>query len=274
MAIVTILMAARNAFHTIELSLSSLQTQTFQDWEAIVIDDASDDDTWKILHKWANTDRRIRIIRNLQRQGLAACLNLALREVSTELVARQDADDYSLPFRLEKQVKHMLSSEFKNTAVLGTWALLIDTKGVWGYLSTPLEPKIKDWVKGSCIIHPTTVIRTRALREVGGYDERLRRTEDYDLWLRMTAQGYLIRSIPDYLYAYRLSPDDYAKKNFRARIEEAGVRLRGYKLLRVKPWSYIYVIKPILLGLVPKSLLAYYHQAKYKGAEDESEERS
>src|SRR3954453_1059263 len=100
---VSVLIPARDAAATLDEALASIQAQTFTDWEAIVVDDGSVDETPRLLERWACRDPRFRIVRNPDPLGIVASLNRALESASAPLIARMDADDISLPRRFELQ---------------------------------------------------------------------------------------------------------------------------------------------------------------------------
>lgn len=258
---VSVLMAVYNGAETVSRALRSLQEQTFQNWEAIVIDDGSTDGTFEVLQDFASGDGRIRPVRWEYSRGLAAALNAARRLASGLYLARQDADDWSYPARLERQVSFL--RENPSIAVVGSWAHLFDDRAAWGIWDPPYRPSVRDWLGGNAVIHPSVMMRSTAFDAVGGYDERLRRTEDYDLFLRMIAAGVEIVTLPEVLVAYRLSGDDYRRRTVRARWEEVGVRWRGFRRLGLGPLSWIYVLKPLAVGIVPGRLMYVWHRWRF-----------
>lgn len=263
MSQVSILMSAFNAEKVLARSLDSIIAQSYKDWEAIVVDDGSSDKTWEIICQYMFRDNRIKGFRFSSNKGLAAALNYGISFAKSDLIARHDSDDISYPDRLMRQVIFM--EENPETDVLGTWGELIDDEEkIWGKLSTPCEPEKSDWIFGNMIIHATVMMRKHVLKKVGGYNENLKRTEDYDLFLRMVASGCKIMSIPDYLYGIHWTPQDYSRKTWSARMEECQVRWSGYRALHLNPLAYFYAFKPILAGLIPRSILYWWHHFRFK----------
>lgn len=94
---VSIIMGVYNGFKRMDRSIQSIIEQTYKDWEFIICDDGSSDDSYKKLQEYATKDNRIVVIKNVQNAGLAQTLNNCLKEVKGEYVARMDDDDYSHP---------------------------------------------------------------------------------------------------------------------------------------------------------------------------------
>jgi len=201
---VTVVMAVHNDAATVRAAIESIFHQTHRDWELVIVDDASTGMTSEILATFANRDRRVTVVRNPVNRGLAASLNSGWRQARGELIARMDADDTSLPDRLARQVEFMdLHAE---VAVLGTAAELVDEKEKsLGIASRPErhEALAERIYKESPFIHPSVIIRRSFLEALGGYDERLRRGQDYDLWLR-GYRGFRFHNLPDALLRYRV----------------------------------------------------------------------
>ncbi len=202
---ISVLISVYNTEKFIEQALKSIYSQTYQDFEVIIIDDASTDRTSEILVKMK--DSRTFIYRNSENIGLTKSLNIGLKLCRGEYIARMDADDISHPQRFEKQVKFL--DENPNCTVLGCWCARIDSNGeiCGAYDRRPTEP---DGIKaglldGNCVAHGTAMLRRTSLIEVGGYNEKYMYSQDYDLWLRLSEIGE-IRNMGEYLYKLRYWP--------------------------------------------------------------------
>src|SRR5437899_1262740 len=108
---ISILMPARDAAGTLAEALASIESQTCEDWELIVVDDGSRDDTPAILGAWAARDGRLRVLREGESLGIVAALNRALAEARGEIIARMDADDVALPERLARQRERLAAGD-------------------------------------------------------------------------------------------------------------------------------------------------------------------
>lgn len=264
---VSVLMSIYNNEATVDASIASIVNQTFTDWEMILWNDASTDKSADKLKSWAQHDSRIRLFSNASNQGLAASLNMALGKAHGEYVARMDGDDVSLPERFERQVDFLDSHP--QYAMLGSACTLFDEAGDWGTRTALPDPQKKNFLWGSQFIHPSVMIRHEALKAVGGYRvcRDTLRTEDYDLFMRMYAHGFTGYNLSEPLLRY------YDKRiprhvRYAHRISEAKIRLRGFKALGLLPAGLPYVIKPLVVGLLPGGLKRRLQQNKRRVQEE------
>ncbi|MFW6383201.1 MAG: glycosyltransferase family 2 protein, partial [Nanoarchaeota archaeon] len=123
---VSVLMPAYNSQDYISDAIESILSQTYTDFEFVIIDDCSTDDTWKIIKKYAKNDKRIKAFKNVKNSGVTVSLNNGLEKCSGDYIARMDSDDVSLPKRLEKQVEVL---ENGKADVVGTNIYFIDEQG-------------------------------------------------------------------------------------------------------------------------------------------------
>ena len=240
--------------YSFEKSMKSILEQTFCDFEFIICDDGSTDDTWALLTEFSRKDPRIKLIRNEKNIGLAASLNRCIEIASGEYIARHDCDDVSAPERLEKQVKFL--DENKEIAVLGTNSFVFDKSGVWGKLSFPTNIKNESFLFSSPHIHGSVVFRKDALMKAGGYRvaKETRRTEDYDLFMNMHLFSKSA-NLPEFLYYFCEDKNTLKRRKYRYRIDEAKVRFKGFKRLGLLPRGIPYAIKPLAVGLIPRPIL-------------------
>jgi len=202
---VTVLMAVHNGERFVRDAVASILDQTLPDFEFLVVDDASTDRTVEIVESFA--DPRIRLLRNERNLGQVPSLNRGLREARGELVARIDADDVSLPRRLERQVA-VLDAE-PQVGLVGAWMDVVDERD---RLVTELDARMDDTVRfvfetlrmNVLIAHPAATYRREPVLLLGGYDERTGPAEDKDLWRRLLLQGWDARIVPERLVVYRL----------------------------------------------------------------------
>jgi glycosyltransferase involved in cell wall biosynthesis len=208
---ISVLLPARNAAGTLEEALGSLAAQTFEDWEAIVVDDASVDGTTDILEEWARRDRRFRLLRNLEHEGIVSSLNRAAGEARAPVLARMDADDISLPERFERQLGELRGT---GAALVGCRVRYFPDDLVQGgarryeeWLNSILSAgdHARDVFIECPVAHPTMMLRAEAFRAAGGYQDH-GWPEDYDLCLRLWSAGLPIAKVPEVLFLWREHP--------------------------------------------------------------------
>jgi len=175
-------MSVYNGQEHLREAVDSVLGQTFTDFEFLIVDDGSTDHTLEILRSY--DDARIRLIVQ-ENRGLVDSLNRALEEAKSEYVARMDADDVSLPERFSSQIAFL--DAHPEVGILGTAVVYIDRGGeVVGSWHVPTLPGEIGWQLffGTCLAHPSVMMRRELVLELGSYDGDALYAEDYDLWAR------------------------------------------------------------------------------------------
>lgn len=185
---VSVVMSCYNSAKTVRDALRSIQDQTLRDIEIILINDGSTDDTLDILSDMVERDDRLRIIDNGENIGLSASLNRGIRAASSSLIARMDADDWSLPERLETQYDFLQKN--KDIDICGSGMSLY--RGDQHIRDVYLPEQHADIIARAftkpMLYHPTIMIRRSVYEDHGCYDPTLRWAEDADLWYRIYDQ--------------------------------------------------------------------------------------
>lgn len=254
---ISAIMGVYNCADTLEQAIQSIQDQTYPNWELIICDDGSTDDTYDIASTLARQDDRITLIHNETNQGLNVTLNRCLSLATGDYIARMDGDDESLPERFEKQLNFLKKHpEFK---IVSCPMILFDENGAWGQTRTEEFPKPEDVVCGSPICHAPVLMRRECMAAVGGYteDPRMMRVEDVNLWIKLYSAGYRCYNLQEPLYRMRNDQNALYRRKYRYRINSVYVRLKGCKMLHLGPVCYIKAIKPMIIGLVPARLRSY-----------------
>jgi glycosyltransferase involved in cell wall biosynthesis len=227
LTLVSILLPARNAQATLDEALESIRAQSHPDWELIAVDDGSQDDTPAILERWSRRDDRIRILRHSNSLGIVAALNAALAVARGPVVARMDADDVSLPERVERQLAMLATGEAE---VVGCQVRYFPEELVAGgarryeeWLNSLVTPEehARDLFIECPLAHPTFMMPRDLLESVGGYRAR-GWPEDYDLLLSLWRRGRRLAKVPEVLFHWREAADrtsrthpDYTPDAFR-----------------------------------------------------------
>ena len=245
-------------------AVESIQNQSYTLWELIVCNDGSTNDTGKQLQQFAEKDFRIRVVGYDTNKGLAHALNTCIQSAKGRYIARMDADDISLPERIQRQVEFL--EQHRDIHFVGTAAELIDDNGVWGERIMPEKPERKTFLFRSPFIHPTVMFRREILHAAEGYRvaKETRRAEDYDLFMRLYALGYQGYNLSERLYQFREDGEALGRKKYRYRIDEMRVRWQGFKKLGLLPGGFLYVIKPLIVGLIPYKVLVWMRNDRMK----------
>lgn len=215
--VVDVLLAVYNGADYLHECIVSIQEQTFQDWHLVIVDDASSDNTSNILQQFALGDQRIKIVRNEVNLRLPASLNKGLRYCKSSLVARADADDVFHPERLERQFNYM--EAHPEVGLLGTACNHIDSNGVvMGATSHPQQDAMIRFALpfGCTFVHPSVMMRSDLVKQVGGYDESMWTGQDYRLWADLSKITQM-QNLPERLMDYRVHPLAITQSPERAR---------------------------------------------------------
>lgn len=205
---VTVLLAVHNGAVYLAEAIQSVRSQHFPDFELVIVDDASNDETPQILAEQAREDDRIRILRNPENLGLTRSLNRGLGEARGRLVARLDADDLSHPDRLGRQ--HEFFESHPRCRLLATPAVTIDADGSSaGTVTEYFEPGTLAvaLLFRNPLIHSSIMFHREFVRRCGGYDESYRFAQDYELWLRLLHRGAEPAMLSDPLVSRRVHRD-------------------------------------------------------------------
>ncbi|MCT4533738.1 glycosyltransferase [Halodesulfovibrio sp.] len=209
---VSVVMPVYNGANTLSTAVDSILAQTFTDFEFIIVDDGSTDSTLEIIQEYIAHDERVRGF-TIPHSGVATAANAGLSKVRARLIARMDADDYSLPERLAQQVAYLHGHPEiglvgtrvtfggdRNTA--GGYARYVDWTNT---LLTPDDISIRRFQEAP-FAHPSTMYRTELIERFGGY-----RTgnlpEDYELWLRWMSLGVKAAKLPQELVVWNDPPN-------------------------------------------------------------------
>lgn len=201
---VSVLMCARNAGAYVAESFNSILAQTFKDFELVVVEDASTDQTVRLIEGFA--DPRIKLLRNAENLGVAASRNIALAQARAPIIVLADADDVSAPDRLERQ-KDFLDKN-PDVGLLGAYADVIDADGaLLGAIKTPIEDDgiRREMRTRAALVHGAVAVRKTLLVGGGGYRVKFVAGSDYDMLLRLSEKTRMA-TLPDNLYRCRLSP--------------------------------------------------------------------
>lgn len=262
---VSVIIGIFNCQDTLKESLDSLLNQTYQDFNVIMCDDGSTDNTYVTATQYCEQypDKFI-LLKNTQNMGLNHTLNVCLEHAKGDYIARMDGDDISLPDRFKKQVEFL--DKHKEFQIVSSAMIYFDETGDWGVGKPDKYPQNKSIAKSTPFAHAPCMVRREAYESVGGYTihKRLLRVEDYHLWIKMYSRGFKGYNIQEPLYKMRDDRRAMKRRNMKSRLNEANVKIIAIKELKLSRINTIYVIKPIILGIIPGFIYNKMHKYKLR----------
>jgi glycosyltransferase involved in cell wall biosynthesis len=265
---ISVITPAYNAEKTITETVTSILSQTWKNFEYIIIDDASTDDTWKILQDLKRNDDRIRIEQNTKNLGIAGTRNRGLELAKGEFIAWQDADDISYPDRLEKELQMMESDS--DIGIVGGWLEFFDNSGTHS-IRTYAEhdkPLRKTIFRYSPVAQPAALIRSKLFKKVGAYDLRYPPAEDLDMSFRLGSIS-TFANVQEPVIRYRIADTSATftklftleKNTFLIRLKN--IRNPAYRFT-VLDFLYNFIQFGILLWLPAKWKIALFTSLRNK----------
>jgi glycosyltransferase involved in cell wall biosynthesis len=209
---ISVVMSVYNGEAFLAKAIESILNQTFRDFEFLIVDDGSTDATPEILSTYAKQDARIRIVRH-ENKGRAVSLNIGIDLATGKYIARMDADDVAVPYRLAEQMEFM--ERHPEVGLLGGAIELISATGL--VIKTSQPPLEDSEIKSLMLhynpmFHPTVVMRKDVALAAGGYRKALLDADDYDLWLRMSERSRLA-NLGKTMVQYRIHSEQVSIRN-------------------------------------------------------------
>ena len=262
MPTISVIMGIYNCADTLQEALDSLYVQTYQDFEIILCDDGSKDETYSIALDNKKRHPHIVVLKNDVNLGLNDTLNKCLAVAKGKYIARMDGDDVCSPDRLEKEMA--ILEEEPGISIVSCSMQYFDETGVWGMVTHKEYPQPSDFIHRTQFCHAPCLVRTEAYKDVEGYtvSERLLRVEDYHLWYKMYKVGYRGKNIQEPLYKMRDDRNAYKRRKFKYRLNEAYVKYLIFRDFKLPISKFPLILKPIILGLLPISLYNFVHKKK------------
>lgn len=219
----SVIMSVFNGVHHLYPAVRSILDQTFTDFEFLIVNDGSTDGSGDVLKNMAKCDSRIKLTER-ENRGLIGSLNEMIDAARAPLLARMDCDDAAMPSRFARQVAFLHGNP--SIGILGSNSHDLD---VCGRIIRPSEdyPLTPDQAlarlpDGPPLCHPSVMMRTCVVRELGGYRAAFRHAEDYDLWLRASVQTQ-IANLPERLLLYRRSANQVSKRHASEQAKAAAI---------------------------------------------------
>lgn len=265
---ISVIMGIYNCASTLQDALDSLYAQTFQDFEIILCDDGSKDNTYDVALENQKIHSNIVLLKNPCNLGLNQTLNNCLVVAKGEYIARMDGDDVCNPMRFEKQMKFL--EEHPKLSLVSCPMNMFDKNGVWGQTNAIPFPTTEDVLNHvPCFTHAAVIMKTDVYREVGGYTvhDYLLRVEDCHLWFKVYAAGYRGGNLQEHLYSMRDDRNATARRTWKARRNFIYVMLIAYKMFH-KPWYtyprlFVKCAIEMTKCLMPNFMYEYFHSRRW-----------
>lgn len=247
--LVSVIIACHNAEKFIGPCMESLIRQTYQNMEILICDDASCDGTREKLKEWQKKDSRIHVFYSKKRRYAAGARNICIKKSRGDFLMVQDIDDISMPNRAETLVRCLQDNPNVDFASSSMKAFVDNPWMTYGKALGHRKqfPSKYDFLWGLPFNHPATMFRKGCILAVKGYQLRkdTKRGEDYDMFMRLYAEGYRGMNLPMPLYLYRQDRENVMRRDIQTRIDEVGIRIRGYQRLGISVLGIPFLLKPI-----------------------------
>lgn len=261
---ITVLCTVYNGAKYLDRAVPSILEQSYRNFEFLIINDGSTDETHNFLAKISKEDSRVRVL-NPGRLGRINALNFGIEQATTELVAIQDFDDISFRDRLEKQVAFMDS----NPTIVWSCGAYILKNASRNETYTVFPPTnhseiIKHFAHSIPFAHTLVMVRKSIIQEVGGYPPISDSLEDLRLCLRLAQKGYQIANICDVIGIHHAHSESFWNANFKYQERQKSIRqlqLEAIKTLKLPFWMYIYPLGRYIYSILPTSLKRFLRRS-------------
>lgn len=247
---ISVIMGVHNGSSRIEESINSIIGQTYKNWEFIICDDGSTDDSFEKMRTLYGEDPRFVILKNEYNIGLAATLNRCIKKSTGTIIARMDDDDYCYSDRFEKQLKFL--KNHPEISFVSSSVDIYDGQDIIGKRVLTEYPTKIDLIWNSPFVHPATMFRKEELLRAHCYRvaPETVRGQDYDLFMRMYGMGYRGANLKDPVYRFTVDDSSLKRRTLKARLGEMKIRRIGYGELGVLPFAAPMIAKPLVAYFV------------------------
>ncbi|BCX13527.1 MAG: hypothetical protein KatS3mg085_059 [Candidatus Dojkabacteria bacterium] len=230
---ISVIMSVYNSQAFLRDSIESILKQSFKEFEFLIVDDNSSDDSYKIIKTF--TDERLKIFKRDKNHGLTANLNYLIQKSNSPYIARMDADDIAEPDRLKIQYEYLKSNP--EVSLIGTKAKIINEQNkILGEINVPnsFEQILSKIFIQNVFVHPTLMFTKDSILKVGMYDENFKKAQDYHLILKYLAHNLILKNLDQELLLYRIHQKSISKSKSNEQEEYA---------LKVLEWAYKEILK-------------------------------
>lgn len=271
---ISVIMGIYNCADTLPEAIDSIIAQTYENWELIMCDDASSDQTYHIAKQYQEKyPGKIKLLHNDVNSKLAYSLNRCLEFATGQFVARMDGDDLSTPDRFEKEIAYLKTH--LDVQLVGTAMQQFDENRV--KMRVIYKPEHPDrWTLHKQIpFHHATIMTYKYVYDaLGGYTvtERTNRAQDYDLWFRFYAANYVGANLKEVLYYVREDIKAIKRRTFKVRWNALKTTQYGYRLLGYpKRWFVQEMCIVLAKSVIPFKFIEIYR--KHQNQKGNSQEK-
>lgn len=264
---VSILMGVYNCADTIKTSIDSIISQSYKNWELIICDDNSSDNTCEIVREFLKSyGEKIKLIINSKNLTLGPTLNHCLKYATGKYIARQDGDDYSHKNRLEIEVEYLENN--KDIDLVSTNMISFSENGEEGLHSLYNnfeKPNLSDLLaKGAPFAHATIMMRKEVIDKLNGYTNAWygKQLEDYELWFRFLKEGYIGINLNENLYYVRENRDAFKRRSVKRRLRGIVLNFKIFKEANAPLKYYIKILRDIIAIFIPSAIFEVYYKRK------------
>jgi len=246
--LVSVVMPVYNGERFLKEAIESILNQTYKNFEFIIVDDGSTDNSLKIIEEYQKRDKRIKLIKNKKNLGMAKSLNKSLRIAKGKYYVKMDSDDISDKERLNKELFFLENN--KEYLIVGSNLEVIDDENeTIGYR---YYPQNDEDIRNLIIIknpfaHPSVMVRMNVLKKIF-YDEKLKASDDYDLWFKLLKYGKG-KNLSDFLLKYRVSKNQVKSKRLKIQLKET-IQVQRKYLFTKEYFSIFALINHFLLHIL------------------------
>lgn len=255
---ISVIMGVYNCADTLCESVESILAQTYENWQLIMCDDCSQDNTYEIAKSYVDRyPDKIVLIRNEKNLKLSKTLNHCLKYADGEYIARMDGDDISMPERFEKQVDFLENNE--KYIVCGSAVIPFDENGEYTVRTYPNQEDPN--LKRECL-HATLLCRREMYDRLGGYCEEwfANRCEDQYLWYSLSCNKDMFTyNLEEPLYKVRENRNTYSRRTLKNAFTTSVCLFKCYRMMHFPIKRYIGVIRPFAGAILPYKLMKKYH---------------
>jgi glycosyltransferase EpsE len=264
--LITVLMTVYNNATTLSESLNSIKNQTYKNWELVIIDDGSNDDSLKIIKNFSSSiNKKVKIIINNHNLGIPISLNKSIPFINGDFIARHDGDDLSAKNRFQIQL-NFLNNNLEYGFVSNSMYHFNDD-GILYKSKIKNKPTKLDFIWGNPFNNAPSLIRKELFFGIGGYSESIffkKRFEDLDFWFRAYKDGWIGYNLSDALYYVRSDFNSLERIKSHHRLIEFLINLRIFFSFRINICLIFITCIPLLKMLIPNFILFQINKTKIK----------